>query len=402
MGIRQEAGRRHEQDVDFHLRRGLVGQDKVHLFKNLKFEVDGETAQIDHLLLHKYGFIIIESKSVYGEVRVNSSGEWSRSYKGDWYGIASPIAQAENQQAILKQVLKANVDHLLGTLLGIRKGFGARKYDILVAISSSAIIHREEMPKDINKSTAKAEFLGSRVKDLVSGYGGILGAANAGFTDTELTAICEFLSGYQQEDVPVKIEENPKQPPEPKEKAAPKPSPAKAKPRATAPKPSTNTTLKPSPSFICKHCSNTKGLSEKRGKWGAYVACPECSKNTPMKEAVPAQTPAVVSSASPDKTQVKPAAKKAAKEVSPSEPPRPAGTVVGWVITCKHCKNTEKLVGKYGKHGYYVSCPECTKNTPMKSQCFKCDSKGTRVRKNKNSYTLSCNKCGDVGVFNSP
>lgn len=404
MGIRQEAGRRHEQDVDFHLRRGLIGQDKIHLFKNLKFEVDGETAQIDHLLLHKYGFTIIESKSVYGEIRVNGSGEWSRSYKGDWYGIPSPIAQAENQQAILKQTLKTNADSLLGTLLGVRKGFGGRKYDVLVAISSSAIIHREEMPKEINKATAKAEFLGSRVKDLVSGFGGILGATNAWFTDSELTAIRDFLAGHQQEIVrPETKEPEPSRPaPTPKQEATPKTAPHKAKPKPCTPSPkSAPATVS---SLICKHCNNTEGLTEKPGRWGAYMTCPKCSKNTPVKDAstdsAPVKAVAATPPASPAKTQPESAtkAKPETKAQKQSEPaPATAEKPIDWVITCKHCKNTEKLAGKSGKHGYYVVCPQCSKNTPMKADCLKCHGKSTRVRKLKNSYTLACGKCGDVG-----
>lgn len=404
MGIRQEAGRRHEQDVDFHLRRGLIGEDKIYLFKNLKFEVGGETAQIDHLLLHKYGFTIIESKSVYGEIRVNGSGEWSRSFKGDWYGIPSPIVQAENQQAILKQTLQTNADSLLGTLLGFRKGFGGRKYDVLVAISSSAIIHREEMPKEINKSTAKAEFLGSRVKELVSGLGGILGAPNPWFTDSELTAIRDFLAGHQQESVRPEIKV-----PEPTRPApTPKATPHKTKPNPRTPSPRSASTT--ASSLICKHCNNTEGFTEKSGRWGAYVACPKCSKNTPVKDAsqdsalvkAVAATPPV----SPVKTQPKPATKAKAetkaKTLKQAEPtPASPEKLIGWVITCKHCKNTEKLTGKYGKHGYYVVCSECSKNTPMKADCLKCHGKSTRVRKEKNSYTLACGNCGDVALFES-
>lgn len=354
MGIRQEAGRRHEQDVDFHLRRGLVGENKIHLFKNLKFEVHGETAQIDHLLLHKYGFIIIESKSVYGEVTVNSSGEWSRSFKGQWYGIASPIAQAENQEAILRQVLGANADRLLGKLLGIRKGFGGRKYDVLIAISSSAIIHRENMPATISQSTVKSEFLGARVKELVSGYGGLLGATtNAWFTDNELTAISEFLAEHQQEPSEAKTAQETDAPVDPKPKVSPKSAPSQPvrpieeESEAASVEPVTPEQSKPletTPALVCKHCNNTEGLTEKSGRWGPYVACPKCSKNTPIKEADQGLHPGKMSgdpAASHTQTTNEGEARAAAKSKTASTQERQEAA---WEIACKHCQNSEGLI----------------------------------------------------------
>ncbi|MFC2991390.1 nuclease-related domain-containing protein [Halomonas tibetensis] len=89
-------------------------------------EHGGERAQIDHLVIHPYGFIIIESKSIVGEVQVNAEDEWSRSYKGNWSGIASPIRQAELQQEVLKALLRNHVEKLLGKLLGIQTQIGGR------------------------------------------------------------------------------------------------------------------------------------------------------------------------------------------------------------------------------------------------------------------------------------
>jgi len=41
-------------------------------------EVSGFNSQIDHLIIYKAGFIVVESKSIQGAVRVNSMGEWER------------------------------------------------------------------------------------------------------------------------------------------------------------------------------------------------------------------------------------------------------------------------------------------------------------------------------------
>ncbi|MBU2873556.1 NERD domain-containing protein [Marinobacter salexigens] len=41
-------------------------------------EVSGFNSQIDHFIMYKAGFIVVESKSIQGAVRVNSLGEWER------------------------------------------------------------------------------------------------------------------------------------------------------------------------------------------------------------------------------------------------------------------------------------------------------------------------------------
>ena len=309
MTKRQEAGLRHERDVDFHLRRSLSDEKDVYIFHDVKLEYEGDVAQIDHLVLHKHGFVLIESKSVYGEVSVNANQEWSRSFKDQWYGIPSPVAQAEAQKDILKKVLRANADSLMGKLLGLRKGFGGRKYDILVAISSTAIIHRENMPPEVDRVTFKSEFLASKVKELIAGYRGWSTKKEAWFSDYELTQISQFLEKHQQINT----------------------SEPEAVPTTRATRPIQETTLRP-----------------------------------------PLQKPEI---SAQDST---------------------------WLITCKHCHNREDLVGKYGKWGYYVSCPRCKKNTPMKSNCLQCQGSDTKVQKSKNCYTLNCASCGDVGVFNAP
>ncbi len=59
---------------------------------------------------------------------------------------------------------------------------------------------------------------------------------------------------------------------------------------------------------------------------------------------------------------------------------------------CKSCGSFDTSP-KYGKYGYYVTCPSCKVNTAMKIACSHCGSKRTKVSKSKNTYTVSC-ECG--------
>ncbi|MDF3124875.1 nuclease-related domain-containing protein [Rheinheimera sp. 1928-s] len=96
---------------------------------------DGEFAQIDHLIVYTFGFIVIESKSIRGEVQVNAQAEWSRGYRQQWQGMPSPIKQAELKLRVLQEVLTHNATKMLGRVLGIQQGLGGRCYHVLCAIS---------------------------------------------------------------------------------------------------------------------------------------------------------------------------------------------------------------------------------------------------------------------------
>ena len=150
--VTAKAGYKQEQDVAFFLRRAFKDHPQVFVINDYKFSFNGETAQIDHLVIYPYGFVLIESKSIKGEVNVNALGEWSRSVGKNWVGMPSPIKQVELQQKLLREMLHANRESILGKILGIRQqSFGMRCWDNICAISSSAVIERDSMPKAISK-----------------------------------------------------------------------------------------------------------------------------------------------------------------------------------------------------------------------------------------------------------
>ena len=61
----------------------------------------GGVCQIDHLIVHRWGTFIVESKSAMEEVHVGPDGtggdEWTRVYRGGKAGMASPIALGNPQ-----------------------------------------------------------------------------------------------------------------------------------------------------------------------------------------------------------------------------------------------------------------------------------------------------------------
>jgi hypothetical protein len=163
----EKAGREAEEQMAFYLRRAFKQDQKIRVLNGVRLVRDGEVAQMDHLILHKFGFIIVESKSVTSEVRVDQHGAWTRVYKGTEHGMKSPVIQAHMQADILSRILEDHCVELLGKLLGLKKHFGGFPMDVLVAISDGGVLKRAA---EVAPEACKADQVADRVLELIAHY----------------------------------------------------------------------------------------------------------------------------------------------------------------------------------------------------------------------------------------
>nr|WP_298413213.1 nuclease-related domain-containing protein [uncultured Halomonas sp.] len=263
---------------------------------DLLIEHQGERAQIDHLVIHPFGFILIESKSIVGEAKVNAEGEWSRSYRGNWIGMPSPIRQAELQQKLLRSLLGANVERFLGKLLGIQTQVVHREWNVLCAVTSTVILHRDKMPKDVASKIVKTEFLAEKARETIGGTAGAIFKAKANFSMRELKNIGRFLLDHAEQlrhersllDSIASSGENSKiaEPALQSYTVIPDVSVAAFE------RSSTVATIEKTPldaasneHFItCNQCGETEQLVGMYGQYGYYVKCKSCGTNTSMKQ----------------------------------------------------------------------------------------------------------------------
>lgn len=97
----EQAGAAAEEQMAFYLRRYFEDRRDVWVLNDVRISINGDFAQIDHLVVHTRGMVLIESKSVSGNIRVTSEGQWIREYGGKRQGMQSPITQVELQAMIL-------------------------------------------------------------------------------------------------------------------------------------------------------------------------------------------------------------------------------------------------------------------------------------------------------------
>lgn len=296
------AGVSQEKGVAFYLRRAFKDSEKFIIFNDYSFQYDGEKAQIDHLIIHKYGFTILESKSVKGEVKVNSKGEWSRSHRGTWSGMPSPLKQAELQLGLLKKMLTENAEGILPKMLGLQQNFGGRKWNSFCVVSSNAILHRDTIPKDIEARIIKSEFCIDTVKAIGErSIAGALFSTDPSFSFEELQSIGNFLVARASEGVELteqagiarsvttgtekpdsradadRLWDSLKNQPYSIVEATPNLEVSDK----TSEYPIPTKTLAP---LLCKQCGNDANLSGQYGRYGYYAHCGACDVNTSMKQ----------------------------------------------------------------------------------------------------------------------
>lgn len=286
----QAAGDAAERQMAFYLRRAFHDNPDVFVINDLRLVEDGDAAQIDHLVLHAAGAIIVESKSVTQKVRVNARGEWARIWGGHWKGMPSPIIQAQQQAKFLRAYLQKRREALRDKLLvGLVQG-GFKNFDmaVLVAVSDSGIIERSA--KHLAPEAMKADQVAFEVEAIIerqrkaAGLGTILfGKADdvrPSIKPHELQRVIDLLLADDTRSAPqAPPEVPPKKDPwgfsEPTPTPEPEPEPARASGRE------------------CKKCQSSR-LFIAYGKFGYYWKCQECGGNTAIDKTAPDGTQGAV------------------------------------------------------------------------------------------------------------
>lgn len=97
----------------------------------------GKEAWIDHLLIHRYGVVVIESRTAAVPLHRSSSGLWFREVEDSWVEIYSPIKHVRKNAHFVKEMLREAQHKLLerGELIDI---VARLRVDTYVAIAPKA------------------------------------------------------------------------------------------------------------------------------------------------------------------------------------------------------------------------------------------------------------------------
>ncbi|WP_457606776.1 nuclease-related domain-containing protein [Nitratifractor sp.] len=195
-----KAGMKAEKQMSFYLSRAFGDSEGFYVINDLRLEDEGEVAQIDSLVIHHYGFVLIESKSVTQKIKVNKYGEWTRIYNNQEKGMPSPIKQVERQIDFLRKYLNMYAKGLFSESFFnkiAKPSYDKYKFDMAIAISDEGIIYRDEFESDV---IMKADMVPEYIMRLKHKYQkkrnsllDIEGASIWGFRDETLEKVSKFL-----------------------------------------------------------------------------------------------------------------------------------------------------------------------------------------------------------------
>lgn len=259
--------------IDFDLKQS----HRTAVIHDLRIEVDGRVAQIDHLLIHHtLNVFVLETKSFQSGLRVKDDGSFERwnDFKKVYEGMPSPFAQNERHIAVLKDAF-AQIE--MPSRLGLRL---TPVFHSFVLVSPNARIER---PKKFDTSKLiKADMLKAALdqhfdQDGALGTLGSLGRLVSAETLADISKriirlhrpfTFDFAAKFGISDATVALSSQPVVDPEEEGDA---PSSVES-PAATA------ENGKPR----CRKCG-ADNVSVQYGKFGYYFKCRRCDGNTPIK-----------------------------------------------------------------------------------------------------------------------
>ncbi len=177
-----EAGIFGEETIKFEL---LNSHIPMYIIHDLFLEHNGLTAQIDYLIVTRKLIFVVECKNLYGNIEINSNGDFIRSFSYGKFsrkeGIYSPITQNKRHLDLMKAIRLDEVG-----------GFLAKKtyentfpntYRSVVVLSNpktilnakyakkevkSKVIRADQLIEYIRSENAKVEAMGRNDKELMA------------------------------------------------------------------------------------------------------------------------------------------------------------------------------------------------------------------------------------------
>ena len=257
-------GYKAEKDNAYYLDFGF--KDNAHniLLHDIRIEHEGKVAQIDHIIVNRFGIEVLESKSFIGTLTINGDGSLDVAYGNKVQTFPNPIEQNNRHIKILSDYIKAHIK-----LPSNLKLFGIPTSST-VLINPKTTITNNTLPKGFER----ADSFSTKRNEAIEKMGAVKVFKSLGciMKIDRAKEIAEFLVKHHKP----KIYDYAKKYPIKKEIPTVQPIQSSIKKRIIA-----KTTQKPN----TEHCSKCKSneIEIVYGKYGYYFKCLSCDGNTAIK-----------------------------------------------------------------------------------------------------------------------
>lgn len=163
-----QAGKAGEDRIAFELKNSHMPMFILH---NL-YLVHGEyTAQIDYLIITRKRCFVIECKNLYGDIEVNSAGNFVRTMRygnrSIKEGIYSPITQNQRHMEVIKAVRSESKGNIVTKAL-FEKFFEQNYRSVVVLANPQTVLNVRYAKKEVKDKIIRADQLITYIKQINS------------------------------------------------------------------------------------------------------------------------------------------------------------------------------------------------------------------------------------------
>lgn len=250
-----------EENIAFELRNSHIPMFVLH---DLYLKHGDLSAQIDYVIITKKRFFVIECKNLFGNLEINSNGDFIRtvSHNGKYMkeGIYSPITQNKRHLELIKQIKLEQKNFIHKAI--IEKSFYDIHRSVVVLANPKTVLNAKFAKKDVKNQVIRADQLIEHIRK-VNGEPGVIESSEK---DMEQFAQ-SFLKLHQQNPTDY-VDKYRKLVESRKEEAAEK----------------TSVTLVATPSHLNKNAQEkiiatnekNKGNEKREEKGESSLVCPQC------------------------------------------------------------------------------------------------------------------------------
>lgn len=163
-----KAGIAGEDRIMFELKNS--GMNLVVLHDICLVDPEGNTAQIDFIVLTPYVNVFIECKNLFGDIEINAKGDFIRtfSYNGHRFkeGIYNPLTQNERHMLVYKNCRAANKSKLVRW--GFEFYFQRYNKSLVVLANPKSLINDRFAPRELDGKVIRADQLINTLRQMKS------------------------------------------------------------------------------------------------------------------------------------------------------------------------------------------------------------------------------------------
>lgn len=168
-----------KQDIKF-LEYGIVGEKSIafelknshlpmYILHDIYLEVGDLSAQIDYLVFTRKICFVIECKNLYGDIEINSAGDFIRTTefggRKKKEGIYSPITQNQRHLELMKKLKVQNKSNILIKHM-VEKYFEQSHKSVVVLANPKTVLNAKFTKKELKEKVIRVDQLINYIKDM--------------------------------------------------------------------------------------------------------------------------------------------------------------------------------------------------------------------------------------------